>query len=343
MVHQSNSHTRLIKGLVMDHGSRHPDMPSSLDNCYIMTLNVSLEYEKSEITSSFFYNNADQRENMVNAERRFTDDKVKQIIELKRQVCTEENGYNFVIINQKGIDPLSLDMLAKEGILALRRAKRRNMERLSLACGGMAINSVDDIEPSMLGWAGKVYEQNLGEDNYTFVEDVKHPLSCSILIKGPNEHTIAQIKDAIRDGLRAVNNTIEDGAVVPGAAAFELAAHCALSEYQKEVTGRAKLGVQAYADAMLIIPKVLAENSGLDVQDTLITLQEELISSSNAAIGLDLYSGQPMLPAQQGIWDNYRVKRQCIQLGTILASQLLLVDEVMRAGKNMGGSNIPSE
>ncbi|KAF0749295.1 hypothetical protein AaE_007082, partial [Aphanomyces astaci] len=133
MVHQSAADTRLIKGLVLDHGSRHPDMPSELENCFIMTCNVSLEYEKSEVNSGFFYNSADQREKMVEAERKFTDDKVKQIIELKRHVCTDENKASFVIINQKGIDPLSLDMLAKEGILALRRAKRRNMERLTLA------------------------------------------------------------------------------------------------------------------------------------------------------------------------------------------------------------------
>ncbi|RLN68831.1 hypothetical protein BBJ28_00002713 [Nothophytophthora sp. Chile5] len=336
MMHQSSSDTRLIKGLVLDHGSRHPDMPTSLENCFIMTCNVSLEYEKSEVNSGFFYNSAEQREKMVEAERKFTDDKVRQIIELKREVCTDENKKTFVIINQKGIDPLSLDMLAKEGILALRRAKRRNMERITLACGGMPINSTDDMDESMLGYAGKVYEQTLGEERYTFVEDVQHPKSCTILIKGPNEHTIAQIKDGIRDGIRAVNNAIEDKGVVPGAAAFELAAHEALIKFKGTVKGRAKLGVQAFADALLVIPKVLAENSGLDVQDTLIAVQEEH-ANSGEAVGIDLFSGEPMLPAQEGIWDNYRVKRQFIHLATTLASQLLLVDEVMRAGKQMGG------
>ena len=112
-------------------------------------------------------------------------------------------------MNQKGIDPIALDMLAKEGIVALRRAKRRNMERLSLACGGYAVNSLDDVTPDCLGYAGKVYEQTLGEDKFTFVEDVAHPHSCTILLKGPNAHTIAQLKDAVRDGMRAVVNSIE--------------------------------------------------------------------------------------------------------------------------------------
>lgn len=342
MVHQSASDTRLVKGLVCDHGSRHPDMPTEVENCLIMTCNVSLEYEKTEVASGFFYSNAQEREKMVEAERKFTDEKVKQLIDFKRTVCTEENGLKLVVINQKGIDPLSLDMLAKDGILALRRAKRRNMERLTLACGGTQINSLDELSADMLGYAGKVYETTLGDNKYTFIEEPKHPQSCTIMIKGPNEHTIAQLKDAIRDGLRAVKNAIEDEAVVPGAAAFEIAAAASLQKYKATVAGRTKLGIQAFSDALLIIPKTLASNSGLDVQDAVLTLQEEH-EKSGAAVGLNLATGEPMLPEQDGIWDNYRVKRQSLHLSTVLATQLLLVDEVMTAGRQMGGSKIANE
>ncbi|MFM7858567.1 MAG: TCP-1/cpn60 chaperonin family protein, partial [Flammeovirgaceae bacterium] len=106
--------------------------------------------------------------------------------------------------------------------MALRRAKRRNMERLILACGGNQVNSVDDLTPQDLGFADEVYEQSLGDDKYTFVEGVKDPFSCTILIKGQNEHSIAQIKDAIRDGTRAVKNVFDDQSVIPGAGAFEI-------------------------------------------------------------------------------------------------------------------------
>mmetsp|Transcript_37396 Transcript_37396/g.48107 ORF Transcript_37396/g.48107 Transcript_37396/m.48107 type:complete len:539 (-) Transcript_37396:255-1871(-) len=333
MAHRSATDTTLVRGLVLDHGARHPDMPKSLTNCKILTCNVSFEYEKTEVQSGFYYSSAEQREKMVEAERKFTDDKVKAVIEFKRSVCKE--GDNFVVINQKGIDPLSLDMFAKEGIIAIRRAKRRNMERLTLACGGSAVNCVEDMTEDMLGYAGKVYEQTLGEEKYTFVEDVSNPMSCTVLVKGPNDHTITQIKDALRDGLRAVKNTIEDGSVVPGAGAFEVAAAYDLKKYMDDVKGRAKLGVQAFADALLVIPKTLAENSGLDVQDSLIKMQDAL-KETGTAVGLDLMTGEPMMPGQEGIWDNYRVKRQFLHLSTVLATQLLLVDEVMKAGKQMG-------
>ena len=169
MQHRTAADTQLIKGLALDHGARHPDMPKRVENAYILTLNVSLEYEKSEVNSGFYYSSAEQRDKLVESERRFVDDKLRKIIELKRQVCGNDPKKGFVIVNQKGIDPLSLDALVKEGIFALRRAKRRNMERLQLICGGTSQNSVDDLTPDVLGWAGLVYENQLGEEKYTFI------------------------------------------------------------------------------------------------------------------------------------------------------------------------------
>nr|ABK95175.1 unknown [Populus trichocarpa] len=333
MRHKFDVDTRLVEGLVLDHGSRHPDMKRRAENCFILTCNVSLEYEKSEINAGFFYSNAEQREAMVTAERRQVDERVKKIIELKDKVCSGADN-NFVVINQKGIDPPSLDLLARAGIIALRRAKRRNMERLVLACGGEGVNSVDSLTPDCLGWAGLVYEHVLGEEKYTFVENVKNPHSCTILIKGPNDHTIAQIKDAVRDGLRAVKNTIEDEAVVLGAGAFEFAARKYLiNEVKKTVKGRAQLGVEAFADALLVVPKTLAENSGLDTQDEIVTLTGE--HDRDNIVGINLQTGGPLDPQMEGIFDNYSVKRQLINSGPVIASQLLLVDEVIRAGRNM--------
>lgn len=338
MQHRTASETQLVRGLVLDHGARHPDMPKRLENAFILTLNVSLEYEKTEVNSGFFYSSAEQREKLVEAERAFVDKKVKKIVELKNLVCDQavdakEKRKSFVVINQKGIDPLSLDILAKSGILALRRAKRRNMERLQLVCGGTAQNSVDDLTPDVLGWAGLVYEHTLGEEKFTFVEDVKTPKSVTLLIKGPNPHTIQQIQDALRDGLRAVKNAIEDSALIPGAGAFEVACSAHLSgPAKKSAKGRAKLGVQAFADALLIIPKTLAQNGGFDVQDAIVALQDE--QAEGNIVGIDLQSGEPFDPTVEGIWDNYRVKRQMLHSCSVIAVNLLSTDEILRAGRS---------
>jgi T-complex protein 1 subunit zeta len=332
MQHKSGTDSRLVKGLVLDHGGRHPGMPKKLSKCKILTLNYDLEYQRSEINSGFYYSNAEQREAMVEAERKWVDDKTKLVIDLKKKACAE--GETLVVINQKGIDPLALDLLAAEGILALRRAKRRNMERICLACGGEQVNAIEEMTPDVLGYAEDVYEQTLGEEVYTFVEGVTNPFSCTILIKGAHPHIIAQIKDAVRDGLRSVSGALTDGLLVPGAGGFEVMCHEALMEYRKKVAGRAKLGVQAFADALLIIPKTLAENAGYDAQDALFKLQEAHQAGSSA-IGFDIDSGEPLDPASAGIWDVFRVKRQMLDSAAIISAQLLLVDEVIRAGKQM--------
>ncbi|XP_030034968.2 LOW QUALITY PROTEIN: T-complex protein 1 subunit zeta [Manduca sexta] len=330
MKHKTATETTLIKGLVMDHGARHPDMPKRVENAYILTCNVSLEYEKTQVNSGFFYKSAEEREKLVAAERDFIDQRVQKIIALKKKVC-DGTDKTFVVINQKGIDPMSLDAFAKEGIIGLRRAKRRNMERLALACGGMAVNSVDDLTEDVLGYAGLVYEHILGEDKYTFVEECKNPQSVTILIKGPNKHTLTEIKDAVRDGLRAINNAIEDKCIIPGAAAFEIKANVELLKYKDTVKGKSRLGIQAYAEALLVIPKTLAVNSGYDAQDTIVKLQEEAGLSPDP-IGLDLSTGEAIKPNDLGIYDNYIVKKQILNSCSVIASNLLLVDEIMRAG-----------
>eukprot|EP00913_Durusdinium_trenchii_P034971 g32713.t1 len=329
--------TRLIKGLVLDHGARHPDMPKRLENCYILTANVN---------AGFFYSSAEQREKLVDSERKFTDEKVKKIIELKKKegdaestgiltssCVVEENKKSFVLINQKGIDPPSLEMLAHEGIIALRRAKRRNMERASSAMvDGFVSQNIGtlpegvrpkreirclapllrkspeeqgqgDLGPDR-GHADLVYEQSLEDDKFTFIEGVKNPQSCTVLIQGSTDHAVAQMKDAIKDGLRAVQNVVEDEAIVPGAGAFEVAAHVHLEEFKRSVDGKPRLGVEIFGKALLVV-------------------------------GVSVSSGDPIDPAIEGIYDNFLVKKQMLGLAPVLAEQLLLVDEVIRAGKSM--------
>lgn len=327
--------SRFVKGLVLDHGARHPDMPKRLQNCFIMTCNISLEYEQTETQAGFVYSTAEEREKLVESERIWLDERCRKIVEFKRSVC--KNGESFCILNQKGVDPLSLDMFAKEGILCLRRAKRRNMERLTLATGGQVILSLEDLDPEMLGHAGQVSQVTYDEETWTFVEDCPQSQSCTLMLQGPNNLVVAQIKDACKDGLRACKNAVEDKALVPGGGAFELAASDHLMKtVVPSLKGKVKFGVQAFAQALLIIPKTLAGNSGFDVPECMLQLQDERSAAENMAVGLDCATGQPMLSAEEGIWDNVRVKRQALYLSTVLCSQLLLVDEVMRAGKQMG-------
>ncbi len=229
MQHKTETDTQLVRGLVLDHGARHADMPKRVENAFVLTLNVSLEYEKTEVNSvSFIQAPSSARSSSspnaalsMPSSRRSSSSNRLFAMRLRGEQREEEELCHF---QPEGIDPMSLDILAKNGILALRRAKRRNMERLQLCCGGVAQNSVDDLTPDVLGYAGLVYEHTLGEEKYTFVEECKDPKSVTILIKGPNAHTMSQIQDAVRDGLRSVKNAIEDTTLIAGGGAFEISA-----------------------------------------------------------------------------------------------------------------------
>jgi len=164
----------------------------------------------------------------------------------------------------------------------------------------------------------------------------KNSHSCTILIKGPNKHTIFQIKDAIRDGIRSIKNALEDEVVIPGAGAFEVALHSHLMKFSKTIKGKSQIGVNCFADALLIIPKTLSQNSGLDPIETTLKLQQE--TESGNIVGLDIFTGDTLDPIQNGIFDNYRVKDQIIESSTYTASQLLFVDEILSAGRAQTGS-----
>ena len=337
-----SSDTKLIKGLVLDHGGRHPSMPKRLENCYILNCNVSLEYENTEVHSKLIYSNAEQREKLLKSEHKATDDLCLKIIALKRELCDSEEGKknnrHFVVINQKGIDPLSLDLLAREGILGLRRAKKRNAERLVLACGGNAVNSFDDLTVNDLGYADIIYEEQIDDEKYTYIEGVKNPQSCTILVRAASGYEIAQIKDAIRDGLRAVKNVFDDESIIPGAGAFEIACSDKLKEYSKtkEVEGKKYYGVNAFADALLIIPKAICENAGIDSQESIINANRAYIENKKL-MGIDLNdNGKPINPVDHGIFDNYCVKKSMLNISPVLTQQFLMVDEIIRAGKHAG-------
>lgn len=325
--------TTLVRGLVLDHGVRAPNMSRAAKDAFIMTLNVSLEWEKTEVDSDQYYDNAADREALARNERKFIDDRVLAIIDFKRKVCADDPDKGFVVVNQKGIDPISLEMLGNAGIIALRRAKRRNMERLTKCCGGQQLNAVDNLTPDCLGHADRCWETAMGEERYFFIDGVKDPESVTILIKGPNAYTIAQIKDAVRDGLRAIKAAIEDKCVIPGGGAFEVAASLALHKLAETLAGREKFGVRAYAEALLVVPKTLATNSGFDTHDAVLALQKE--HRDGHMVGLDLDTGLPMDPVAAGVYDLYRVKRQLIHSATVLCQQLLLTDEILKAGKKM--------
>ncbi|AFP65264.1 T-complex protein 1, zeta SU (nucleomorph) [Chroomonas mesostigmatica CCMP1168] len=321
MDNRTEIESRFVKGIILDHGARHPDMPKILHNCFILICNVNLEYEKTEINSVFLIDSSDKREKLFAREREVVDKKINKIIQLKRFVCKNENK-GFVVINQKGIDNISLDILCREGILGIRRAKRKNMERLSLLCNAIPINSLQDIGPDILGFAGLVYEQTIGEEKYTFIENVSNPFSGTILIRGNNSFLRKHTEDVIRDGLKVVKLCFDDTKYLPGGGIIEKKGNEHLFKYAEKFSGGKKFGIIALAESLLIIPRVLNENEGKNCYQTK-QKNNNKFNNENKEKDKD-FDGKNKI-----IFDCLTSKKQIFNSVCIVASQILQIDEIL--------------
>ena len=215
----SLSDSQIIQGLVLDHGSRHPNMPKRLENVGILLLNVSLEYEKTEINSGMFYKSAEDKEKLAEAERSTVINRTQKIIDFLRS-CPSFGS--FLIVNLKGIEPVALDLFAKNSMTALRRAKRRNMDRLLKLCGGCLFSSIEDLDQSGIGSAGLVHEKSIGDEKYTFVENTPLSKSCTILLRGSSDHSIKLCHEAVKSTLKDLSGIVRSPKVCPGAGSMFL-------------------------------------------------------------------------------------------------------------------------
>lgn len=204
--------TILINGLVLDHGNRHPLMPTEMNDCLVLICNISLEYEKPEINAQFVYKNAEQRDGLLESEHALIFERASAIADFARKL-KEQTKKNLIVINEKGIDPISLEILANANVLALRRAKRRNLERQLAMCGGNVVSDISQLDYNNLGYCGKVRVVSFGDEKYTFMEETPFKGSCTVLIRGGSSY---EKYDYIKNVIRTLNATNKDGFVIEG-------------------------------------------------------------------------------------------------------------------------------
>jgi len=238
-----------------------------------------------------------------------------------------------VLICQKGIDDLAQHLLAKEGIMAARRAKDSDMEKLAKATGGRIINNLDDLKAKDLGEAGLVEERKIGNDKMVFVEKCKDPRSVSVLIRAGLEKMIDEAERAIHDALSVVADVIEKNQVVVGGGAVEAEIAKELRDYATKVGGREQLAIEAFADSVEAIPKTLAENAGLNTIDMLVTLKSAHQKKKGGTMGVDVFSGDITNMLEKGVIEPVWVKQQALKSATEVASMILRIDDVIAATK----------
>lgn len=324
--------TELIQGIVIDKERVHPGMPRKVVEAKIALLDAALEVEKTEFDAEIRITDPNQLKAFLDEEESM----------LKKMVDKVKASNANVLFCQKGIDDLAQHYLAKEGIYAVRRVKKSDMEKLSRATGANIVNNIDDFTSKDLGSAGLVEEVKIGDDEMTFVRDCKDPKSVSILIRGGSEHIVDELERALEDCLGVVPATMKEKRIVAGGGAPETEAANKLREYAKTVGGREQLAIEAFADSLESIPRSLAENAGLDPIDMIVALRAKH-QKDGASYGLDVYEGKVKDMMKEGVIEPLKVKTQAIDSASEVAVMILRIDDVIAASKleKGGGPEMP--
>ena len=315
--------TQLVKGIIIDKEVVHPGMPKRAENTSVALLDCLLEIKKGEFDAAIRIKDPTQIKAFLEKENSMLKGMVKKI---------KASGAR-VLFCQKGIDDSAQHFLAKEGILATRRVKGADMEKLAKATGGRVITNLDDLKRQDLGKAGLVEQRKVGEDKMIFVEGCKNPRSVAVLIRAGLKRMVDEAERALHDALSVVADVVEHNKIVAGGGAIESEIARGLRDYATKVGGREQLAIEAYADSIEIVPKTLAENAGLESIDILVALRTAHEKPKGHLMGVDVFTGKIVNMHAKGVIEPLRVKEQATKSATEVASMILRIDDVIAATK----------
>lgn len=334
---RSLSDTELINGIIIDKEIVHPMMPKSLKNVKIALIDTPLEIEKTEFDAEIKIQSPDQITRFLEEEENM----------LKRKVSAMINSGAKVIFCQKGIDDKAQSLLARENIIAIRRVKRSDMEKLSRATKAKIITNLVELTSEDLGASGLVEEKKVGTDNMIFVSECSDPKAVSILIRGGIAHVVDEAERTLNDALCVVRNIVDNPYILGGGGSSEIELSKQLRDFATTIGGREQLAIEAYAYSLEVVPTTLAENAGLDPVDLLVELRAKHDSPDGKAMGVNIQTGKPSNMIEEGVIEPLVVLMQAIQSATEVSSMILKIDDVIAASGGMkagaGGPQMPPD
>ena len=315
--------SELVEGIILDKEKIHSGMPDVVKNAKVLLLDVAIEIKSTETEAKIQLTDPNQLQGFIDMEEKILREKVEKVA---------RSGAN-VVFCQKGIDDLAQHFMAKKGMYAARRVSKSDMEKLARATGGKIATSLEDLSATDLGNAGVVEARKVGDEDMTFVKECKNAKAVTLLIRGGTEHVIDEVKRAVEDSIGDVASALTSGKAVAGAGATETELAMQLRRYAESLSGREQLAVNAFAEAIEIIPRTLAENSGLDPIDVTTELKAQHDKGMKWA-GIDVFTGKVMDAWKEGVLEPLKVKTQAISSASEVACMILRIDDVIASGKS---------
>ncbi len=318
--------TEVITGIIVDKEKVHSGMSDTIPKAKIALVDSALEIKKTEVDAKIQITDPAQLQKFLDEEERVLKDMVEKVRSM---------GAN-VLFCQKGIDDLAQHYLAKNGIYAIRRVKKSDMSKLTKATGAKIVTNLKEMDKGDIGAAKMVEQKKVGDDKMTFITGCKNPKSVSVLIRGGTEHVVDEIDRSLNDALHVVADAVIDGKTVTGGGSAATEISIKLRDYANKVSGREQMAVQAFADAMEIVPKTLAENAGHDAIDVLLKLRSAH-SAGKKYHGINIEDGNVTDMFKSGVIEPMRVGKQAIQSATDAAVMILRIDDVIASSGGGGG------
>ncbi len=322
--------TELIEGIIIDKEIIHSSMPKETKNAKILLLESALEVKELENDAKISIDSPEKMQAFLEEEDRMLRSMVDKVV---------KSGAN-VLFCQKGIDDVAQHYLAKAGMVAARRVKKSDMEAMEKATGAKIVSNLDDLSKTDLGFAGIVQEKKVSGDMMIFVEECKEPKALTLLIRGGTEHVVDEVERAVEDAVKGIASALELGRVVAGGGACEIELARSLRKYADTFKGREQLAVAAFADAMEVVPRSLAENAGLDPIDKIAALRAEH-DKGMKTVGLDVLNGGVTDMEKAGVIEPLKIKLQAVQSAAEVAEMILRIDDVISAGSKGGAPKMP--
>ena len=322
--------SELVSGVIIDKEKVHPGMPSEINGAKIALVNSAIEVKETEVDAEIRITDPAQMQAFIEQEENMIKEMVDELVAA---------GAN-VLFCQKGIDDLAQHYLSKAGILAPRRVKKSDMEKLAKATGAKIVTNIEDLSADDLGDAGLVAEDKVSGDDMIFVKECKDPKAVTLLLRGSTSHVVDEIERAVEDAIGVVASTVEDGKVVVGGGAPEIAIAKGLKDYAETISGREQLAVTAFAEALEVVPRTLAENAGLDSIDSLVDLRAA--HEDSIYMGLNVFEGGVTDMKEAGVIEPQRVKKQAIQSAAEAAEMILRIDDVIASSSQGAAAGAPA-
>jgi archaeal chaperonin len=330
----SISETTVINGIVLDKEIVHPEMPKSIKNANVLILNSALEIKEPENDTKIQITSPEQLQSFIEQEEE----------QLKKMVDKIRLSKANIVFCQKGIDDLAEHYLSKAGIAAIKRVKQSDLEILATASGGKIISRINDLTESDLGFFGKVYEKKIAGENMLFIENAKNPGNVTILLRGSSEQVLSETQRTMNDAIGSVLSSLKSGKFVYGAGSCEIDVSLKIRNYAKTIGGREQLAIEAFADVLETIPKILAESAGLDAIDTLVSLRSIHQDAKNKSFGIDVISGRISDIKSKNVIEPLNLKTQIINSSFEVVEMILRIDDIIAASsknKSVGSSGMP--